>query len=397
MDVSRYLTPAVALLLLTASVGSVSASSTRLTSLGGDGDYLEDSHNVLRWFGSLPDFGNLAVLELGDLQEEEADGELPMPSNQGAGGHFYLDSRGRFGTVAFYVSEVASAGQVPGTVTAIWSRTFDPVQVGLFSNWTDREGPAGEADLGLLKAEEDWAVGIGLRAELAARVYGDLAAELRGTGRRLGGFQAPVEELDSWEGHSWRVRLFVGVTEKVALVPVVDYFLEDHLDLLERFGVPADRRAHQTRLGIGLNYFPDPDNMILVSYEYRDSKETFQPLPLESSSLLGFESRVGSHRLRFGLESRVLPWLTLRGGAMQAVPERDEIRTVWSPTGPDRQVEELGTPEMALSLGLGVHFAEFDADLVFSGRSPFSLGHFLTGSAEDGTANFSSITLTYRF
>ncbi len=51
------------------------ATSSRIRSLGGSSGYFEDDHNVLRWFGSLPEYGNLAVVELGtfDLDADDDD------------------------------------------------------------------------------------------------------------------------------------------------------------------------------------------------------------------------------------------------------------------------------------------------------------------------------------
>ncbi len=40
------------------------ATTARVTSLGG-GDFLEDDHNVQRWYGSLSDYPNLFLLEAG--------------------------------------------------------------------------------------------------------------------------------------------------------------------------------------------------------------------------------------------------------------------------------------------------------------------------------------------
>ena len=65
------------------------ATSSRIRSLGGSGGYFEDDNNVLRWYGSLPEYGNLAVVELGtfDLDADNYEPWDGLVSGQGGGFH----------------------------------------------------------------------------------------------------------------------------------------------------------------------------------------------------------------------------------------------------------------------------------------------------------------------
>jgi hypothetical protein len=135
--------------------------------------------------------------------------------------------------------------------------------------------------------------------------------------------------------------------------------------------------------------------MLLFSYEYRQGKEKFaaHENPLD---LLGLENTFHEHQLRLGLESRVLSWLTLRGGARQVIPDLNFTAVYDNSGAEDQTVGGFEDPQLDLNLGLGFHFGAFDADFAFNDIAPFSLGYFITGGSE-GDHNFTSITLQYVF
>ena len=396
----RHLVPlAVAGWVFAATVAH--ATSTRIQSLGGDGDYFEDDFNVLRWYGSLPAYGDLAVLELGDIFLNGAiESEV---FHQGAGIHAHLDSAQRWGTAALYVSDITDPYQVPGTLSFLWSRRFGLVQAGFSYQWA-RVDYEQILDDGVATTwqETNATVGLGLRFDLADRAYLDLAGDWIGTARayeRRHGLDAfpYVEQEGVWQSYTLRSRAFWGVTETVALVPLVDHWHHEHLDLSRfEFTVPAELDSRQTRLGLGVDVFPDSDNMLVLSYEYRFGDATNTVL-LNQSDLLRWECDSHSHHLRLGFESRLTSWLTLRGGAMQVLPKL-EVKAFYTDGQEEGQiVENSEKPRLDLNLGLGLHFGAFDADFVFHDDAPFSLGQLLLGAGYQRTSNFTSITLRYAF
>jgi hypothetical protein len=368
-------------LLLSSAAG---ATSTRILSLGGDGEYLEDEHNVLFWPGSLPDYPNVGILELGDVLAEGDDWSAPV--RQGGGVHFRLARSGRWGTGALYLSEAREGERLPGTWTAAWARACGGLQLGLLGSWSRFAETAG----GQETWQEDSAVGLGLRAGLGERIYGDLAGVWYGTDRDYGG----AKEEGRWGSYAWRLRLFVGLRESVALVPFVENAGRGHLAWREDLGDPTatDLDARLTRAGLGLNVLPDADNLLVASYEYRWGKEDYSRSPWYGLYLE--ENRLARHVLRLGAESRQLAWLTLRGAVRQEIPH-DERSTHFG--GGLVYREDSRDPQLELSVGIGLHLGAFDADLLVNDKAPFSLGSFLTGAGQDESVNFTSATLSYTF
>ncbi len=394
----RLLVSAIAGWVFTASV--VHATSTRIQSLGGDGDYFEDDFNVLRWCGSLPGYGDLAVLELGNIfLNSTAQSEV---FHQGAGIHAHLDRAQRWGTTALYVSDVADPYQLPATISLMWSHYLGPVQAGISYQWARVDDTSDPTEGAITRQETNATLGLGLRFDLADRAYLDLAGDWIGTARayerRLGPDAFPyVEQEGMWQSYAFRGRAFWGVTETVALVPLVDHWHHEHLDLSVReSAVPTELDARQTRLGLGCNVFPDSDNMLVMSYEYRFGAGTRAALP-NSNDLTRSESEAHSHHLRLGIESRLTSWLTLRGGAQQVLPEVEVTAFAAGDAEAGEIVGRSEEPQLDLNLGLGLHFGAFDADFVFNEDAPFALGQILIGTGDQRDSNFTSITLRYGF
>ena len=380
--------------------GVAKATSTRILSLGGLSDYFEDDFNILLWYGSLPDYGNLAVLELGDFYFSRDDADPNQVIRQGAGVHANFDRAQKWGTAALYLSDVTDPDQIPGTLNLMWARRFGPIQAGLSFQWTLLDELFLADGDSFRSKESNSKLGLGLRWDLAERVYTDLAADAVGTWRQYEVQEAGIviydeEQRNSWDSYNLRGRLFWGVAEKVALVPVFTYQRRDHLTSLTSTNIPADLDAHETHLGLGVDVFPNSDNMLLFSYEYRTGKERFdiRDNPFDLHQL---ENKFHEHNLRLGLESRVISWLTLRGGALQVIPDMN-FKAVYLDSGTEDSVTGgFEDPQLDLNLGIGLHFGAFDADFAFNDNAPFSLGYFLTGGGE-GDHNFTSITLQYIF
>lgn len=382
------------------TVGEALATSTRIQSLGGEGDYFEDDFNVLRWYGSLPGYGDQAVLELGDiLLNGSAANEV---FHQGAGAHVELGAEGMFGSGALYVSDVTDPFQVPGTLSLLWARAWGAIQPGIAFQWSRVEDTQGEAESFLARKGTNTTLGLALRWDLATRAYLDLGADLIGTRRRITG-QADADHSFTqeqelvWQSYSLRGRAFWGVADAVALVPLIDHERQEHLTVpWQLVHLPANRDMYLTRLGLGVNVFPDGDNLLVFSYEYSTTTQNlaFQPNPL---GLAHWEGRTQNHRLRLGFESRVTSWLTLRGGARQDIPNLDVTVTVTDGEQNEALVVTAADPDLDLNLGCGLHFGAFDADLVFNEKAPFALGQFLIGTGGERNNNFTSITLKYGF
>jgi hypothetical protein len=98
------------------------------------------------------------------------------------------------------------------------------------------------------------------------------------------------------------------------------------------------------------------------------------------------------------VESRVLPWLTLRAAASYRRTVDEQLYTyTWSSDFEERSYTyDLGV-ETPVVLGLGAHFGSFDADLVINDRALFDPN---TGAARRDAGEgdtYTSLTLRYVF
>ncbi len=396
---------AVALLLVLATLcppATAHASTARIRSLGGAGHYFEDADNVTTWFGSLLDYPDLAVLEVGDYDFTASSDQIDQQATgQGGGIHFQADEAGKWGTFAFYFNSNIPEPEPGGMFTAMYGRQVGPLALGLYfrgSSYFSYTQSNTQFKYGRSHYYHDF--GAGVRFDLNPDAYVDLAGQIINT--KCDVFDEfrniDMENLSSWDSYGGRIRAFVKLSEQVTLVPVFSHFQDRKKTYSDILDDAANTDSRLTFGGFGLNIFADPDNLVLFSAEYRSGRD----------ELIGFQSQgaryyVGDHdyfswRTRFGLESRLLSWLTLRAGT--------EYRRLDDQYLYDRQPEQgervfdgahIIDVQIALDLGIGLHFGSFDCDVVFNDDAPFSLGHFLTGAGESEASNFTSVTLSYYF
>ena len=195
------LAPVLGLIALLASVAS--ATETRVSSLGGGGDYFEDLANVPRWYGSLPSYANTAVLELGQFDASAGNSARDRQAvRQGAGALFDLDSGRRYGTLGLYLFRDEESADGAGARVLMYGKAWTHAQAGLVVGYR-RAFYHGEIDEDL----RETLVGLGARLDLGETTYLDLAGDWRGTStdyREPGAY--PVLDSRSWDSFSLRAR-----------------------------------------------------------------------------------------------------------------------------------------------------------------------------------------------
>jgi hypothetical protein len=377
----RRLAPVLGLIALLAFAAS--ATETRVSSLGGDGDYFEDVANVPRWYGSLPSYANTAVLELGQFDASAGNSARDRQAvRQGAGALFDLDSDRRYGTLGLYLFRDEESADGAGARVLMYGKAWIHAQAGLVVGYR-RAFYHGEIDEDL----RETLVGLGARLDLGETTYLDLAGDWRGTStdyREPGAY--PVLDSRSWDSFSLRARAFHGPREGWALVPVCAYRRDDRWLLGEPPGRPVRRDSWDSRYGIGVNLFPTGDVMGLVSCERRLGEASHYVLNDDGDMLIDratFDMIV----LRLGLEARLRPWLSLRAGAFSTPDHRR-----------GEPATNFGlTDDFDLTLGCGLHLGELDADFLFNDDAPFNLGSLVTNAGAGEASTFSSVSLAYRF
>jgi hypothetical protein len=397
---SRRATAALTALLLLAALPAT-ATSTRVLSVGGGGDYFEDVDNVQRWPGTLATYADLLLLELGDRYVSERSG-------QALGAHVSLDGAGRYGVAGLWVFD----GGPDPDARLMWSLKRANWQVGLQYSIGSRFRSNQQNDSWFERTMTQY--GVGLRRELAPRTWIDLACEGSNTGDYLFLDYVPVmqdeRDLDSF-GLRWR--LFHGLSERLVLAPCMvwertlnhegigwDWFGRFLPGSFNDFNIDGIHYLNDTSTfsgGLGLVLLPDPDRMLQASLTWsRTERELSDPAEGDAVELLGQDVTSTALTVRLGGEARVLHWLTVRGGAWKTMSTSD-VSSRWHDTvywSTDHH--NFKDEAMDASLGLGLHLGDFLADLLITDSAPFRAGSLLTGTS-GGDALWSKITLQVVF
>ncbi len=393
---------AIALGLMVATAAPAAATTSRVRSLGGQGDYFEDDSNVLRWYGSLVDYADEVVLELGTWkQDAHLPAGLDRLSHQGGGVHLRFDEKGEWGTGAVYFGSDLPEPEPGGYFSALYARAFGAVNAGLFFRGTSYGKAANTAQtenfVGDALYFHDY--GLGLRLDLGEAAYVDLAGEITQTRFEYDEFASGIAiKESSHDGGSLRARGFVRASERVVIVPMIDYMVDRRPTRMDVLADVADLDGWQVRVGGGANLLLDPDNLAVISVEYLDHRRDWTSRHPERALFDDGWRDTWQVRTQVGFESRVLPWLSLRAAA-RYVRQTDE--SYFRHDNPDGTFDvayhwdvSVSTP---VTLGLGLHFGAFDGDLVLFDKAPVGYDAIQAGSDELDRMNVSSFTLRYLF
>ncbi len=376
------------------------ATTSRVRSLGAQADYFEDDSNVFRWYGSLVDYPQLAVLELGEWNHDTSGDLDDRVTGSGGAVHFRFDEQGRWGTAAMAFGDDMPEPDPGGWIRLVWARRFGPVSLGATFRGTSyssaSNGPNQALD-GNSRFLHN--LGLGARVDLSDAVYLDLAAEIQDSEVDFydRANNVAIEDDGGWDSFGVRGRVFHALTDHAAAVyrlawfrdirPIVDAEL-DHLAYLD---------GDLFHGGVGFNLLLDADNLVLLA---ADSTRPEADRPARWPIYANWDTARREWwqlDVRVAVESRLRSWLTLRGAASYR-RSTDESNLVdgWSGDYVEQAYFYDVGVDTPVSLGLGLHFGQFDADFLFNATAPFSLGNALVGGEGDD-ASFSSITLSYGF
>lgn len=395
---------AAVLALLALAATAALAGAPRVRALGDASAYFEDDSAPLSWFGALVDYPDQLVLDLGEY-DHNGSGSLNQRLLGGGGGiHLRLDEAGRRGVLGIYVQEDLPADAPGGAITVMGARRFGRLSLGLRAMLTSHfDGENSNETWGRGESLYIHSFGLGGRWDAGDRLYGDLALEIANTTSDAADeslWSLPASSV--WTGWGARTRWFWAVGEQAVLVPLLDHRRDDRPLLSEAIAAPADQEAQQSSLGLGLNLLPDPDNLMLVSGEWRWGTEEHRRLRGRSTGWDYDASEIDYHEIhvRVGLESRVLPWLSLRGSIqyLRLQQEQRLLRGDLVHDDPDRwavsQVIDVNTP---VTLGCALHAGAFQADLVFNGHWTQPPGTLPFGARPLDSGTYSGLSLRYLF
>lgn len=368
------------------------ATTARMASLAG-GDFLEDDHNVQRWYGSLGDYPGQIVLEGGHftLPHGWHDNAGRLVSGPGVGLHLALDEAGQWGTAALFANSFSDDVD-PGSLardglgttwSAMWSRRFGSLQPTLmYRRGTDSDQAAimPGAPSGLYRSWDRTRteLGGGLRWDLTEGLYLDLAGEVRHHGEQTSVadsvMSVPGAENTSQGSFGLRARTFVRLSPVLALVPTLEWLHDDRALPSASPRVSENIQGDLVKLGSGLNWYPDPDHFLVVGLDYIHADP--EVLTTDTTSLSTVKTRRAWDSVAFtlGFESRFRYWLTFRGSVRyEAVDFSSDT------TEPE---EDFAT--FMVNLGAAAQLGNYDLDLAVTDQEPRSVtgyyGHSLFGN-----------------
>jgi len=378
------------------------ATTARLAGLGG-GDFIEDDHNVQRWYGSLGDYPGLVVLEAGHftLPDGWHDDDGNLVSGPGLGAHLALDRAGRWGTAALFINgrsdDVDPGGlardRMSTVWSAMWSRRFDRLQPTLVYRHT---ADSGEEAAMPASVRHSWdrartELGAGLRWDLSDGAYLDLAGEVchhrEQTSVSDSVITIPGSEHKTTGSFGLRARAFVRLSQAVALVPVLDFLRDDRAlpapSPIRTLGVDG----HLFKFGTGLNWYPDPDHFLILGLDYLHADEDFLATPPDGPTVVESTRVWDSFSFTLGFESRFRYWLTFRG-SLRYEPVNFGDRTS---TGE----EDFAT--FMVNLGAAIQLADYDLDMAVTDQEPTSVTGYYGHSLFENPATWVTVSLRRAF
>ena len=382
---------------------SLYATTARLYSLGG-GDFIEDAHNVQRWYGSLGDYPNLLTLESGHftLPEGWHDSDAHRVSGPGLGLHLALDKKRSWGTIGFFLSgqgddlDPGSANRdgLGTTWSAMWTRRLGPVQPTLMVRHGQDTGEDIIPAPGSASLERSWdrsrtEYGLGVRWDLSEGAYLDLAGELREHHEQTNvadpDFTVTGPAVSSTGSVGLRSRAFVRLTPSLALVPLVEYLHEDRPTFAFSPFATTGLNARLLKIGTGLNWYPDADHFLVLSLDYINGDVDYWKTPLDKTTI---DSRSWSSlSLTMGFESRFQYWLTFRG-SLRYEPVNLAETSANTPDDFDTFMVNLGA---ALQLG------NYELDLALTDQEPRSVAGYYGNSLFGNPTTWLTLSFLYHW
>lgn len=393
---------AAALAALAVLAPPAGATTARVRALGGQADLLEDDLGVVRWFGALADYPGLAVLEAGDL-DHDAGGSLSHKlTGSGGGLHAALGPGGHWGVAAMYFGDDLPEPDPGGWIRLLYARRFGPVALGATFRGTSHSDAVSAPPDHTLQGGSRFLhdLGLGARWDVSDRLYADLAVEIR---------EGEIDYYDNANGITYeddgafdsfdlRGRAFYGLTRDIAAVLRLEWQRDLRPVTDPVMGGLVDLDATVLRAGVGFTVLPDPDNLLVASVDYdhrEDHRDARYPFYAQWEDGWRDWWRLD---VRVGIESRVRPWLTLRGAASYRRTVDEHLYTYqWSGGFEERLYDYDVSVRTPVTLGCALHAGPVDVDLVFNDRALFDAdsGGARRDTGEDAT--YTSLTIGYEW
>ena len=193
-----------------------------------------------------------------------------------------------------------------------------------------------------------------------------------------------------------RGRLFHELTPELVWVGRLAWFRDLRPLTDDVFEDLVDFDADHFRGGFAFHILPDPDHLIVVSGDYRrleDERRARHPFDAVWERSWRQWWRIDA---RVGVESRVLPWLTLRASASyRRHVDEQQYKYEWAVDYAEIAYRYQVRVDTPVTVGVGLHLGQFDCDVVVNATAPFEVGEGVDGFLDGAHTNLTGVTLRY--
>jgi hypothetical protein len=410
-------------LLVVAMAAPVFATTTRVNSLAGTGNYINDDSNIFHWYGVLPSYANLVMTEVGTWYGSESlnSQAMGMTYSVGEDGHYgtwgvfllrnvadnsFFSSGSPIGYGAYNYDGLTPPGYSTqytpmNKLALMWGKQMEKFALGLSFTRSDESSDIKYAVDPEHKTDKAYTTfGAGIRADINDKTYTDIAVTVGFGSYDETGDTLHTFSKDKGTSLDFSARMFYEWKDNITFVPAIEYFQSEY-SLQRPSWYPEDTYAMGDKMrgflvGAALNFDVNTNNLLIFGAElsyYKD--EPSDPGTGPNSQDAYKEWALPTFYL--ALESNVKPWLTARMGAWKELSQETYTHTEAAGTGYVAKDNKYTDSYFQWYLGLGFHVAEFDIDAQLGPDAPFNVGYWLTGYSQWDTAPITRMSATYHF
>lgn len=369
--------------LFACMVLNVSATETRVTSMGQTGIFMYDNSNIVVFPGAVMRYGNEIVTEL-RLKDVESvfSAEVRLPMNS------YMFGFNFNRPITLFDPGVGQSIVLNSTSDLYFGTKLAGNDLGIRVS-LGRDGFTRDSiPLGPPRLEESaryFEVAGGYSTDLYdASVSLELPSVKSEEGNLMDEFSGSIIMLSG--------RYFYEYDSKMRFVPVVRFGFGSGSRKTDVGGgnpqEETDYGLFSLNLGVGLNYQISENSILIVAidpYGYSRLKED------EKNIGEGTTTTTTLPRIYLGAETTIRPWITGRIGANRAY---QKVTEKYTPSGGTEFEQSYQTSPYNVSFGLGLKFGRFLIDLDINDGFFFEGPNFISGSFRD----FSNrVSISYLF
>lgn len=368
----------IAFLLISAFL---SATETRVTSMGGIGFYMKDNSNIFCFPGTFNSYEGMLISELrikGSDASYTAGVHLPLFSNIG----LYLNN-----PVYLNIPSSFTRVRIDNTMDFFFGKKLESYDLGIRLAYAldSSKDDYPNTDLEVKESAHYYLLGVGLSNETI-----DF-----GVNFELPGAKYEYDTVDeTWGGYGFSInyRSFVE-QEGYQIVPVITFKMMNTKDEYD-YGIEGidpektDYNDISFGLGVGINYELNDQNLLVVGIEPFGMRSNKTKIDHGSETTYQTMIIPGVYA---GVESQIKSWLTGRLGFAQTNGIQKET---FKPDEGEKTSNSEYFKNFAFTFGLGFEIGKFTLDAFINEDLLFDGPNFISGQEQPVA---SRLSLTYNF